>query len=531
MSAMFRSLAHRNYRIWFIGALVSNVGAWMQATAQNWVVLTELTDNDAFAVGITMALQFAPQVLLVPFTGLLADRFERRKILMFTQSALMLLGLGLGLLLILGHAELWHLYLFALALGVVNAVDMPARQTFVSDLVSSSNMSNAVALNSASFNSARLIGPAVAGVLIVLVGSGWVFIINAVSFIAVLGALAMLRGGRLKPVARAPHSSGQFIAGFRYVLTRPDLMIVFVIVFLIGAFGMNFPIFSSTMAVEFGRGAGEYGLLSSILAIGSLTGALLAARRERARIRVIILATAFFGVATLIAALMPTFWTFAASTILIGLGAVTILTTANGYVQTTTEPALRGRVMALYMAILVGGTPIGAPIVGAVADGLGPRWALGIAAVTAAVAALIGVGWLVFSRGMRVARHPQSAWRPIVRFADAPTAALSAIETQSVPVVGSAASIANERLVPADFSEEVALTSPIPLPKLSARSSERLASERLASERHTPDRRTSEHHTPDRRTPERLTPEHHTPHRSTPEHRTPERHTPERADG
>ena len=199
MSAMFRSLAHRNYRIWFIGALVSNVGAWMQATAQNWVVLTELTDNDAFAVGITMALQFAPQVLLVPFTGLIADRFDRRKILMFTQSALMLLGLGLGLLLILGHAELWHLYLFALALGLVNAVDMPARQTFVSDLVSSSNMSNAVALNSASFNSARLIGPAVAGVLIVLVGSGWVFIINAVSFLAVLGALAMLRGGRLKP--------------------------------------------------------------------------------------------------------------------------------------------------------------------------------------------------------------------------------------------------------------------------------------------------------------------------------------------
>ncbi|GAA1808282.1 MFS transporter [Agromyces neolithicus] len=440
---MFRSLAHRNYRIWFIGALVSNVGAWMQATAQNWVVLTELTDNDAFAVGITMALQFAPQLLLVPITGLLADRFERRKILFFTQSALMLLGLGLGLLLILGHAELWHLYAFALALGIVNAVDMPARQTFVSDLVSSSNMSNAVALNSASFNSARLIGPAVAGVLIVLFGSGWVFVINAISFLAVLGALAMLRGGRLKPVARATGSErpvGQFIAGFRYVLTRPDLMIVFVIVFLIGAFGMNFPIFSSTMAVEFGRGAGEYGLLSSILAIGSLTGALLAARRERARIRVIIIATAFFGLATLIAALMPTFWTFAASTILIGLGAVTILTTANGYVQTTTDPALRGRVMALYMAILVGGTPIGAPIVGAVADGLGPRWALGVAAVAAGVAALIGLGWLVFSRGMRVARHPQSAWRPVVRFTDAPTAALSAIETQSLPVVRAASS-------------------------------------------------------------------------------------------
>ncbi|WP_307045027.1 MFS transporter [Agromyces ramosus] len=469
---MFRSLAHRNYRIWFIGALVSNVGAWMQATAQNWVVLTELTDNDAFAVGITMALQFAPQLLLVPITGLIADRFDRRKILMVTQSALMLLGLALGLLLILGHAELWHLYGFALALGLVNAVDNPARQTFVSDLVSSSDMSNAVALNSASFNTARMIGPAVAGFLIVLVGSGWVFVINAVTFLGVLIALAMLRGRQLQRMPRAPRARGQFVAGFRYVSRRPDLMIVFVIVFLIGAFGMNFPIFSSTMAVEFGRGAGEYGLLSSILAIGSLTGALLAARRERARMRIIILASGFFGVAALTAAFMPTYWTFAASTMLIGFAAVTLLTTANGYVQTTTEPELRGRVMALYMAILVGGTPIGAPVVGAVADGMGPRWALGLAAVVAAVAALIGLGWLVFARGMHLARHPRFTWRPVVRFADAPTAAIAVVATRPVHVVRDRRSdgelvpaVPNDRLVPADFSEQVALTSPIALPK------------------------------------------------------------------
>ncbi|WP_082600676.1 MFS transporter [Agromyces sp. Root81] len=497
---MFRSLAHRNYRIWFIGALVSNVGAWMQATAQNWVVLTELTDNDAFAVGITMALQFAPQLLLVPITGLIADRFDRRKILMVTQTALMLLGLALGLLLVFGQAELWHLYLFALALGLVNAIDNPARQTFVSDLVSNSDMSNAVALNSASFNTARMIGPAVAGFLIVLVGSGWVFVINAFTFLAVLGALSMLKGRQLKRTPRAPRAKGQFVAGFRYVAGRPDLVVVFVMVFLIGAFGMNFPIFSSTMAVEFGRGAGEYGLLSSILAIGSLTGALLAARRERARIRVIILACAFLGFATLTAALMPTYWTFAAATILIGLGAVTILTTANGYVQTTTKPELRGRVMALYMAILAGGTPIGAPIVGAVADGMGPRWALGLAAIAATVAALIGLGWLVISRGMRLARHPRYAWRPVVSFSDAPTAAIAAVTTQAVPTIGvdqlerelerefgrdrdtdrkRAAErergsdadrelvphVPNDRLVPADFSAEVALTSPIRLPK------------------------------------------------------------------
>ena len=478
MSAMFRSLAGRDYRIWFVGALVSNIGAWMQATAQNWVVLTELTHTDALAVGITMALQFAPQLLLVPVTGLIADRFERRKILMVTQTSLMVLGLALGLLLILGHAELWHLYVFALLLGLVNAVDTPARQTFVADLVSGSNMSNAVALNSASFNAARMIGPAIAGFLIVLVGSGWVFIINAATFLAVLVALVMLRGMKLHRMPRV-HSSGQFVAGFRYVTRRPDLVIVFVIVFLIGAFGMNFPIFSSTMAVEFGRGAGEYGVLNSILAIGSLTGALLAARRERARIRIIILASAFFGVAVLIAALMPTYWTFAASTVLIGFGAVSILTTANGYVQTTTDPELRGRVMALYMAILVGGTPIGAPIVGAVADNWGPRWALGVAAVAAGVAALIGLGWLVFARGMHLVPHPRARWRPVVRFADAPTAAIAIIPTRPVQIVRAepaslhdprergelVPSVPNDRLVAADFSEEVALTSPIAIPR------------------------------------------------------------------
>jgi MFS family permease len=456
---MFRSLAVRNYRIWFIGALVSNVGTWMQATAQNWVVLTELTDNDAFAVGITMALQFAPQLLLVPVTGLIADRFDRRKTLALTQSTLGVLGLALGLLLVFGHAELWHLYVFALLLGLVNAVDAPVRQAFVSDLVTSSNMSNAVALNSASFNTARLIGPAVAGLLIVLVGSGWVFMINALTFVAMLIALAMLRQDQLHRMPRAQRARGQFVAGFRYVSGRPDLVVVFVIVFLIGAFGMNFPIFASTMAVEFGRGAGEYGLLSSILAIGSLTGALLAARRERARMRVIIAASGFFAAAALIAALMPTFWTFAASTILLGFATVTILTTANGYVQTTTDVGLRGRVLALYMAVMMGGTPIGAPIVGAVVDALGPRWGLGVAALAAAVAALIGLGWLVVARGLRLVRHPHVRWRPAVRFADAPTASIAIDPTGPVDIVRT------DQLGPEDFSEEVALTSPIPLPR------------------------------------------------------------------
>jgi MFS family permease len=445
---MFRSLAHIDYRIWFIGALVSNVGAWMQATAQNWVVLTELSDNDALAVGITVALQFAPQLLLVPITGLIADRFDRRKILMVTQTSLMLLGLALGLLLLLGHAELWHLYIFATLLGIVNAIDNPARQTFVSDLVSGADMSNAVALNSASFNTARMIGPAVAGLLIVVVGSGWVFIINAATFLAVLAALIMLVRRPLRRMARVPQERGAFVAGFRYAWGRPDLMVVFAMVFLIGAFGMNFPIFSSTMAVEFGRGAGDYGLLNSILAIGSLTGALLAARRERARMRIIILATAFFGVAALTAALMPTYWLFAASTVLIGFGAVTIMTTANGYVQTTTEPMLRGRIMAIYMAIMAGGMPIGAPIIGAVANEWGPRWGLGLAAIAAAVAAIIGTVWLIVARGMRVGRHPERRWAPAVSFTDAPTAAIAIIPTMPIAIVRDESSAPSTASVP-----------------------------------------------------------------------------------
>lgn len=408
MSTMFRSLGIRNYRIWFAGALVSNIGAWMQATAQNWVVLTELSDNDAVAVGITMALQFGPQLLLVPLSGAVADRFDRRRVLMVTQSLLMLLALGLGLLLVLGHAQLGHLYGFALALGVVNAFDTPARQAFVSDLVGTSQLSNAVALNSASFNSARLIGPAVAGVLIAVVGSGWVFVINAVTFIAMLAALAAMRLPRRSAVpasGREPQLA-QLAAGFRYVAQRRDLLVIFVIVFLIGTFGMNFPVYSSTMAVEFGRGAGEYGLLSSILAIGSLAGALLVAQRPAARLRTVIAAAGGFGVASVVSALMPSFWSFAATLVLLGFCTATLLSTANGFVQTTSDPRVRGRVLSLYFAILMGGTPIGAPIAGAVADAFGPRWSLGVAALAGLAAFAVGLGWLIVGRRLRLHVRP-----------------------------------------------------------------------------------------------------------------------------
>ena len=407
MSSMFRSLSVRNYRIWFGGAFLSNIGAWMQATTQNWVVLTELTDTNAAAVGTTMALQFGPQLLLVPFSGAVADRFDRRKVLLVTQSLLMLLAFALGTMLVLGAATMWHLYGFALALGIVNAFDTTSRQAFVSDLVGTDQLSNAVALNSASFNSARLIGPAVAGVLIAIVGSGWVFIINGVSFLAVLGALLMITTRRVAPKATGRRESQwrQLSAGFRSVLQRPDLLVIFLIVFLVGAFSMNFPVMSSTMAVEFGRGAGDYGLLSSILAIGSLSGALLSARRPEARLRVVIISVGGIALVSLVAALMPTFWTFALTLVFLGFAISTMLTTANGFVQTTADPAVRGRVLALYMAILMGGTPIGAPLVGAAADALGARSTLVISAIAAFLAFGVGMTWLLTARELRFHRE------------------------------------------------------------------------------------------------------------------------------
>lgn len=439
MSAMFRSFSTFNYRIWFFGALVSNVGGWMQATAQDWVVLTELTDNDATAMGITMALQFGPPLVLVGATGWVADRFDRRRILLTTQIVLMLLAVGVAVLLLSGVMTLPLMYCFALAFGIANAFDAPARQAFVSDMVSIDDTSNAVALNSASFNMARLLGPAIGGILIVFVGTGWVFAINAVTFLAMIVALLLIRARELAP--RAKHRKGVgggLAAGFRYAWGRSDLLVTFVMVFLIGAFGMNFPIFASTMALEFGREADGYGLLSSVLAIGSLTGALLAARRERARIRVFVIAAAGFGAVSLISTLMPNYWSYAATLVLTGFMVVTMLTTANGYVQTTTDPAVRGRVLALYMAVIMGSTPVGAPIAGWITDAFGPRAGIAVGGCAGLLAALIGLIWMLASG--RLHAREDSRFR------------LTLDETRPIHV------LAPE---PVDFSDEVAATTPI----------------------------------------------------------------------
>jgi MFS family permease len=383
--------------------MVSNIGTWMQRTAQDWLVLAQLTRHNATAVGVVMALQFGPHLLLLPFTGFAADHLDRRKLLIATQAALGTLALGLGILTIAGLVQLWHVYVFAFLLGGVSAFDAPARQTFVSELVGETDLSNAVALNSTSFNAARMIGPAIAGVLIASVGSGWVFLINAASFVAVLCSLGFLRVGEFHLSKRAVRARGSLAEGFRYVWKRPDLKAVLLMLFLIGTFGLNFPIFISTMSVTvFHAGASQYGLLSSIMAIGTVAGALLAARRAKPHIAVLFAGAAIFGAGCALAAIAPSYGLFGLALVVIGVSAQTVTTTTNSTMQLSTEPAMRGRVMAIFLAIALGGTPLGAPVVGWVADTFGPRWALGVAAASGFAAAIVGIRYLAKYRQLRV---------------------------------------------------------------------------------------------------------------------------------
>ncbi len=395
---VFRSLGSRNYRLWAAGALVSNVGTWMQRVAQDWLVLTQLTHHDASAVGTVMALQFGPQLLFLPWTGVAADRLDQRRLLMATQAALGALALALGALTVAGVVTLSEVYVFAFLSGAATAFDAPVRQTFVSQLVRDADLSNAVALNSTSFNAARMIGPAVSGIVIASVGTGWSFVINGVSFGAVLASLALLRRSELREPARAPRAKGSFAEGFRYVWRRPDLRAILVMLFLIGTFGLNFPIFISTMAATvFHSDARGYGLLSSIMAVGTISGSLLAARRE-ARFVSLLVSSLVFGIGCVLAALAPTYALFGAALVVIGVAALVFTNATNSLMQLSTEPAMRGRVMAIRVAIALGGTPLGAPIVGWVANHFGPRWSLSVGAAAAFAAALVA--------GISLARSP-----------------------------------------------------------------------------------------------------------------------------
>jgi len=403
VSPTFASLKVFNYRLWAGGAIVSNTGTWMQRVAQDWLVLTELTDHSAVAVGITTGLQFGPMLLLGPFAGVLADRLPKRFLLMVTQGLMGFWSLILGLLVVTGTAQLWHVFVLAGLLGATAAVDAPARQTFVAEMVPEDKLSNAVGLNSASFHAGRLLGPAVAGLLIALVGTGPVFMINAVTFMATLLSLTQMRVRELLATKKAPREKGQVREGLRYVRGRPDIMLVMAIVGMVGTFGLNFQMTTALMATSvYDKGAGEYGLLGSIMAIGSLAGALLAARRARPRLRLLVGATAAFGVLATASALMPTYELFALSLIPVGLSSLTLMTAANTRVQLSTEPEMRGRVMALYMAIFMGGTPIGAPLIGVIGETFGARYTILLGGVVSMLVAVVAAVYVVRSRDLHV---------------------------------------------------------------------------------------------------------------------------------
>ncbi|KDN78740.1 MFS transporter [Streptomyces olindensis] len=387
-SSMFSSLKVRNYRLFFMGQVVSNIGTWMQRIAQDWLVLS-LTGSSA-AVGITTALQFLPMLLFGLYGGVLVDRLRKRPTLLVTQSSMALTAIALAVLTLTGHVQVWHVYVAAFAVGLATVVDNPARQSFVSELVGPKQLQNAVSLNSANFQSARLVGPAVAGILITGVGTGYAFLLNGLSFIAPLTGLLLMRARELHAVERAPRGKGQLREGVRYVTGRPELIWPIVLVGFVGTFAFNFPVYLSAFADDvFHAGAGAYSMFNTLMAVGSVAGALLAARRGTARLRLLIAAAMAFGALEILAATIPTLWMFALLMVPLGLFGMTVNVTTNTSIQMSTDPAMRGRVMALYMMVFLGGSPVGAPIVGWITDTYGARVGLAAGGAVAVLAAAV----------------------------------------------------------------------------------------------------------------------------------------------
>ncbi|WP_084219367.1 MFS transporter [Spirillospora albida] len=374
---MFRSLRNRNYRLFAAGQVVSNTGTWMQRVAQDWLVL-ELAHGSGTALGVTTGLQFLPLLLFGLWGGVIADRYPKRRVLVLAQTAMGVLALVLGLLAITGTAQVWHVYVLAFGLGLATVVDNPTRQSFVIEMVGRRDLPNAIALNSATFNGARLLGPAVAGVLIALVGTGPVFLLNAASFGAVLFGLYAMRADELHPAEPVKRAKGQLREGLRYVKGRRDLLLVLVMVGFIAMFGMNFQMTTALVAREvFRTGASSFGLASSMLALGALTGALLAARRAtRPRLRLLMAAALVFGILEVATGLMPTFTSFLVLLVPTGIALMTFTTAANATMQLGVAPEMRGRVMGLYMFVFLGTNPLGAPLVGWLSEEFGPRFAI-----------------------------------------------------------------------------------------------------------------------------------------------------------
>jgi MFS family permease len=399
-STTFAALDTPNYRRYFAGQAVSLVGTWMQTVAQGWLVL-ELTGSGT-ALGMVAAAQFLPLLLLAPYGGLLADRMDKRRLLLLTQSALGLMALTLGLLTVTGLVELWMVVLLALGLGVCTAVDTPARQAFAQEMVGPSRVRNAVTLNSILVNSARAVGPAVAGLLIATTGTGVCFLINAVSYVAVLAALLSMDVGALEPSPKAERARGQVREGIAYVSRTPDLLVPLIMLALVGTLTYEFSVVLPLLAQAFGGGAGTYGLLTSAMGAGAIVGGLIVAGRGDTGLRPLTAAATTFGLAVLVTAAAPNAPLAAGALVMVGATSIAFLTTGNTTLQLAADPRFRGRVMALWAVAFLGSTPLGAPIIGAVSEHISPRGGLlvgGLACLTAAA-----VGALAQSRERHRAR-------------------------------------------------------------------------------------------------------------------------------
>ena len=390
----WRSFRHRNYRILFPANAASNIGTWAQRVAQDWLIL-QLTGNSGVYLGLVTAVQFAPVLLFSLQGGALADRVNKRKLLIFTNFIGALSSLGLGLLVIAGQAQIWHVFFFALTLGISSAIDAPIRQSFTSEIVGHSDIANAVSLNSANFNAGRLIGPALSGFLIARFDTGPSFLINSFTYLFVILALLRMRESDFF-IQEKKTTQGTVREGLNYALARPDLYVVMLVVFFVATFGLNMQIFNALMATkEFGKGPASYGLLGTYVAIGSLTGALISARLERYRRTIFVIkGGAVFSLAITLLSIAPTYTWYSLWLPICGLSALITLITANSLIQVNSDPSIRGRVSGIYLLIFMGGTPFGSPLIGWLVEVIGVR-------ETIALCGLISLGacltiWAVF---------------------------------------------------------------------------------------------------------------------------------------
>ncbi len=389
--------------------MVSNTGSWMQRVAQDWLVL-ELTHNSGTALGITTGLQFLPLLLFSLWGGVIADRYPKRTILMLTQAAMGVLALILGVLALTGTVQIWHVYALAFALGLVTVIDNPTRQAFAVEMVGRDGMANAIALNSAVFNLARIAGPAVAGIVIGVLGTPAAFLVNAGSYAAVLIGLKLMRPDELRPAHRAQRGPGQLREALSYVRARPGLWMPMILIFFVSTFGMNFQVTTALMSrTVFHTGASAFGLASAVFAFGALGGALLAARRSKPTLRLLLVTAFAFSIFEIMSGLVPDYLTFLLVLVPTGLTMLTFSTAANSSTQLNTAPDMRGRVMGLYMLVFLGGTPLGSPLAGWVAEVYGARMALIGGGVISVAATVVMTLLLARRRGVPVRAYLRPA--------------------------------------------------------------------------------------------------------------------------